>query len=96
MTSSDCVLGEGSGCPTSAGKFEREDNIGGEVKCEVRRSHEKSQAEAARQRTGVHGGAGKSAESRAVAAEGHSTHDRGSGCIVGGELDVTTTANETE
>ena len=34
--------------------------------------------------------------SRAVAAEGHSTHDRGSGCIVGGELDVTSRANETE
>ena len=52
MTSSDCVLRDGSGPPTSAGKPGRHRNTGGEVKYEVGRPHVKSQAAIATQDKG--------------------------------------------
>ena len=67
---------QGSVRPTSTGKPGRFDNTGVEVKLEVGRPHDKSHAAIATQRRG-RPRSRQVSRSRAVAAEGGSTHDRG-------------------
>ena len=59
MTSSDCVLREGSGGPTSAGKLERHRSTGGVLLYEVGHPIAVCQTAVATQVKGVHREAGK-------------------------------------
>ena len=68
MTSSDCVLREGSGRPTSAAWPLRQRKTGGKVKCDVGHPPEECLATVAEQLKGVHQTPASVSGSRAAAA----------------------------